>query len=158
MARELITSWTDYQTAIDRLLAIASQKIWIYDEDLVTLKLDAAPRLAHLKRLLSGAHADVLRIALRNGSPLRQQHPLLQNLLTTYDHMATAQETPAQLAHLRDSMIIVDDKYGLIRIERDMARSKLLIDEADELRPYLLKFREIWAEGGERITSSTVGL
>ena len=158
MARELITSWTDYQTAIDRLLAIASQKIWIYDEDLVTLKLDTAPRLAHLKRLLSSAHADVLRIALRNGSPLRQQHPLLQNLLTTYGHVATAQETQAQLAHLRDSMIIVDDKYGLIRFERDMARSKLLIDEADELRPYLLKFREIWAEGGERITSSTVGL
>lgn len=158
MARELITSWTDYQTAIDRLLAIASQKIWIYDEDLVTLKLDTAPRLAHLKRLLAGPHSDVLRIALRNGSPLRHQHPLLQNLLTTYSHVTAAQETPAQLAHLRDSMIIVDDKYGLIRFERDMARSKLLIDEADELRPYLLKFREIWAEGGERITNSTAGL
>ena len=158
MARELITSWADYQTAIDRLLAIATNQICIYDEDLGTLKLDSAPRLAHVKRLLTGNRADTLRIAVRNGMPLRYQHPLLQNLLTAYGHTAVAQETPAQLAHLRDSMIIVDDKFGLIRFDRDMPRSKLLIDEKDELRPYLAKFREIWAEGGERITSGTVGL
>ncbi|WP_295002923.1 hypothetical protein [uncultured Dechloromonas sp.] len=158
MARELITSWADYQTAIDRLLAIATKQIRIYDEDLTTLKLDSAPRLAHVKRLVSGARSNALSIAVRNGSPLRNQHPLLQSLLTTYGHVAAAQETPAQLAHLRDSMIIVDDKYGLIRFERDMPRSKLLIDESDELRPYLAKFNEIWAEGGERISNSTVGL
>ena len=55
-------------------------------------------------------------------------------------------------------MIIVDDKHGLIRFERDMPRSKLLIDEGNELRPYLEKFRAIWTEGGERISSSTLGL
>jgi len=158
MARELITSWADYQTAIDRLLAIATEHIWIFDEDLITLKLDSAARLSHLKRILSGAHSDALRIALRNGAPARSQHPLLQGLLTTYVHVAAAQETPPQLSHLRDSMIIVDDKHGLIRFEREMPRSKLLIDEKDELRPYLTKFHEIWAEGGERISTSTVGL
>lgn len=158
MARELITSWAYYQTAIDRLLAIATKQICIYDEDLATLKLDSPPRLAHIRRLVSSARSDALSIAVRNGSPLRNQHPLLQNLLTTYGHVASAQETPPQLAHLRDSMIIVDDKHGLIRFERDMPRSKLLIDENDELRPYLAKFREIWAEGGERISNSTVGL
>ncbi len=158
MARELITSWTDYQTAIDRLLGIATKHICIYDEDLTTLKLDSPPRLALIKRLVSGTRSDALHIAVRNGSPLRNQHPMLQSLLTTYGHVASAQETPPQLAHLRDSMIIVDDKHGLIRFERDMPRSKLLIDEGDELRPYLEKFRAIWTEGGERISSSTLGL
>jgi hypothetical protein len=55
-------------------------------------------------------------------------------------------------------MIIVDGKHGLIRFERDMPRSKLLIDEADELRPYLTRFEEIWTEGGVRITNSVTGL
>jgi hypothetical protein len=158
MARELITSWADYQTAIDRLLAIATKQVCIYDEDLVTLKLDSPTRLAHIKRILSGAHGDALRIAVRNGSPLRYHHPLLQGLLMTYGHVASAHETPSQIAHLRDSMVIVDDKHGLIRFDRDMPRSKLLIDEREELHPYLAKFREIMAEGGERIVSSTVGL
>jgi hypothetical protein len=158
MARELITSWTDYQTAIDRLLAIACHKICIYDEDLATLKLESAPRRAQIMRVLQAGQGDVVQIAVRNALPIRQQHPLLQNLLATYSHLASARETPPQLAHLRDSMILVDDKHALIRFERDLPRSKLLIDEKDELRPYLTRFKEIWSEGGENTAGSTLGL
>ncbi len=158
MARELITSWTDYQMAIDRLLAIASHKILIYDEDLSMLKLESAPRREQIKRILLSGQSDVLQIAVRNASLLRQQHPQFQNLLSTYGHLAKAQETPPQLAHLRDSMILVDEKYALIRFERDLPRSKLLIDEPDEVRPYLSRFKEIWAEGGEPVSSTTLGL
>jgi hypothetical protein len=158
MARELITSWADYQTAVDRLLAIATQKISIYDEDLAMLGLESAARLAPIKRLLLAGHGDALRIAVRNATPMRQQHPALQKLLSAYGHLATAQETPPQLAHLRDSMILVDDKHALIRFERDLPRSKLLIDEADELRPYLTRFREIWTEGGENLANAILGL
>jgi hypothetical protein len=158
MARELITSWTDYQMALDRLLAIACHKISIYDEDLVTLKLESAPRLLHIKRVLLAGQDDALQIAVRNAGPVRQKNPLLLNQLTTFGHRASARETPPQLAHLRDSMILVDDKHALIRFERDMPRSKLLIDEIDEIRPYLARFREIWSEGGENITSTALGL
>jgi len=158
MARELITSWVDYQTAVDRLLAIAYQTICIYDEDLVALKLESPTRLLSFKRILQTGHDDALRIAVRNAAPIRQLHPKLQQLLTAYKHLAKVQETPAQLAHLRDCMFIVDDKHALIRFERNLPRSKLLIDEADELRSYLTRFREIWSEGGEDISTSTLGL
>uniref|UniRef100_Q47HS5 DUF7931 domain-containing protein n=1 Tax=Dechloromonas aromatica (strain RCB) TaxID=159087 RepID=Q47HS5_DECAR len=158
MARELITTWADYQTAIDRLLVIASHKIRIYDEDLLSLKLESEPRLACIKRVLQSGHDDILQMALRNATPLRQQQPILLRLLSTYGHTAAVQETPPQLAHLRDSMIIVDDKHALIRFERDLPRSKLLIDEIDEIRPYLTRFREIWTEGGESVTVTTLGL
>ena len=158
MARELITSWADYQTAVDRLLAIACQTISIYDEDLLALKLESPSRLLSCKRILKTGHDDALRIAVRNATPLRKQHPKFQQLLATYNHLARTQETPAQLAHLRDSMFIVDDKHALIRFERDLPRRKLLIYEADELRPYLTRFREIWAEGGEETSMSTLGL
>lgn len=158
MSRELITSWSDYQIALDRLLSIASQKICIYDEDLVSLKLETESRRTEIKRVLLNGHGDVLQIAVRNASPIRQQHPHFQILLSTYSHLMRAQETPQQLAHLRDSMILVDDKHALIRFERDLPRSKLLIDEVDELRPYLARFKEIWAEGGENTSSTTLGL
>lgn len=158
MARELIISWADYQMALDRLLAIACHKISIYDEDLVTLKLDAAPHLLHLKRLLQAGPDNCLQIAVRNAQPIRQRHPLMLALLGTFSHRATARETPEQIAHLRDSMILVDDKHALIRFDRDMPRSKLLIDEIDETRPYLTRFKEIWSEGGESVSRTTLGL
>lgn len=120
MARELITTWAEYQTAIDRMLAIACHRICIYDEDLTNLKLESSARLDHLKRLLAGQPAPVLRIAVRNGGPLRHAHPRLQNLLTTYGHLATAQETPSQIAHLRDSMDCSFSKLGRILPQRPL--------------------------------------
>lgn len=145
--------------AIDRLLAIAGQKVAIYDEDLSQVRLDSPLRQSHLKRLLAGRPAgQFVRLALRNTEPMRRQQPRLMNLLGDYGHCVAACQTPPQLAHLRDSMILVDDKYGLIRFERDLPRSKLLIDEADELKPYLARFEEIWNEGGDAVSITTLGL
>ncbi len=158
MARELITSWGDYQAAIDRLLAMATETILIYDEDLGQLKLDTASRLDQLRRVLQKGQRDALQIAVRNADPLRRQHPVLFGLLSTYNHIAAARQTPEQLAHLRDCMILVDNKHGLIRFEREQPRSKLLIDEPDELKPYLTRFAELLAEGGEQVSSTTLGL
>jgi hypothetical protein len=157
MARQLIDSWGDYQTAIDRLLAVASHKICIYDEDLAQLKLDSPARLDRLKRLLNGGGTSPrLQIAVRNSEPLRRQHPSLLNLLATHGHLFAMQQTAPQLAHLRDAMIIVDDSHGLIRFERDLPRSKLLIDENEELKPYRSRFTDLWNEGGGEAVNTTV--
>lgn len=158
MARELITSWIDYQSAIDRLLLAAEQKVCIYDEDLSQLKLDSAQRLPQVKRILHAGGKDALQIIVRNGAPLRNHMPLLINLLSGFGHLATAQQSPPHLAHLRDNMLIVDDKHALIRFERDFPRSKLLIEEAEELKPYFLRFSELRAENGELIGKTTLGL
>ena len=158
MTRELITSWSDYQAAIDRLLAIATETICIYDQDLVQLKLDTAPRQDQLRRILQKGQRDALQIAVRNADPLRRQHPLLLGLLSTFSHIAQARQTPEQLAHLRDCMILVDNRHGLIRFDQEQARSKLLVDEPDELKPYLTRFGELLAEGGEQVSTTTLGL
>lgn len=159
MARELITTWGDYQTAIDRLLTMACDEIWIFDADLAHLRLNTAPRLDQLKRVLkAGNNGPRLQIALRNAGPLRREHPALMSLLGVYGHLMTVQETAPQIAHLRDSLIIIDGSHGLVRFEQDMPRSKLLINEGDELRPYRARFREILAEGGTPVSSMQLGL
>jgi len=158
MARELITDWTDYQAAFDRLLGIASHKLCIYDEDLVKLQLYNPKRLAELNRLLLSAQPGSIRIALRNAEPFRRQQTHLIQFLAAHAHVITIQETTLQLSNLRDSMIIVDGQHGLIRFDRDQPRSKLLICEADELRPYQCRFEEIWKEPGDIITATSLGL
>ena len=127
MARELITSWADYQMALDRLLAIACHKISIYDEDLVTLKLESAPRLLHVKRVLEAGPHNSLQIAVRNAKLIRQKNPLILNLLSTFGHRATARETPEQLAHLatglRSATILAScgcSRCKLVNSPRDM--------------------------------------
>lgn len=158
MAHELITSWGDYQTAIDRLLCLACRNICIYDEDLSELKLDSARRLPQIRRVMQAGHSKSLQIVIRNADPLRNRFSHLIKLLTEFGHQATAQQSPPDLAHLRDSMLIIDDRHALIRFERDLPRSKLLIDEADTLKPYLNRFSELRSAGGESISSTTLGL
>ncbi len=159
MTRELITTWEDYQTALERLLASAKREIRIYDEDLVRLHLDSPVPQAEIRRLLHATrHGLGLRIAIRNASHLQQRQTRLLQLFQTYGHVAAMQETPSHLAHLRDGMVLVDDSHALIRFERDFARSKLLIDEPDEIGPYANRFEEIWAQGGESPIGTTLGL
>lgn len=158
MARQLISNWTDYQTALDRLLAMAGEKIQIYDEDLAHLQLESTFRAEQLKRVLHIGQKDCLQIAVRNGASIRQHHPSLLGLLSTYSHLSAALQTPPHLAHLRDAMVIADRRYALIRFEREIPRSKLLIDEPEEIRSYLTRFQEIWSEGGESLTATTLGL
>ena len=158
MSRELFTSWADYQSAIDHLLSLAAKRIWIYDEDLGMLHLETAERIEMLKRPLASTRQDCLRIALRNTAPLQQRQPLVQRLLAMHSHNSAAQQTPEQLNHLRDSMILVDDAHALIRFDRDQPRSKLLIDEPEEVMPYRRRFEEIWAEGGIPVATTTLGL
>ncbi len=159
MARELITAWSGYQQAIDRLLGMARAGILIYDEDLDRLRLDQSSRLEAIKRILSeGGTRPRIRIALRQGENLLRQHPLLVNLMSTHGHLFAVQQTPAELAHLRDAMMIVDGEHGLIRFEKEQARSKLLLGEKDELAGYGKRFEEIWAAGGEGITPRPLGL
>ena len=158
MSRELFTSWPEYQLAIDRILALARKRICIYDEDLGLMHLEMPERIAALKVPLSTVRADCLRVALRNTMPLQQRQPLLQGLLTAYSHNSAVQQTPEQLAHLRDSMILVDDVHALIRFDRDQPRCTLLVDESDEIMPYRRRFDEIWAEGGIPVSATTLGL
>lgn len=158
MARELITSWGEYQAAIDRLLALAVSQIRIYDADLGQLRLDSPKRQEQIRRVLGAGRQEALHIAIRDGDPVRREHPQLLKLLTTYCHIASARQTPEHLGHLRDSMIIVDGRHALVRFENDQARSKLLVDEIEEVRPYLLRFNEIWTEGGEQVNATALGL
>lgn len=158
MSRELFTSWSDYQIAIDRVLALARKRICIYDEDLLQLHFENPTRIALLKMVLSTERQDCLRIALRNAAPLQQQQPLFRDLLKTFSHNSAVHETPEQLSHLRDAMILVEDAHALIRFDRDQPRCKLLIDEGDEVTPYRRRFEEIWTEGGTPVGSTTLGL
>ena len=97
-------------------------------------------------------------VALRDTQPVIAQCPQALRLIGTYSHLSDIHETPPQLSHLRDSMILVDNKHALIRFEKDLPRSKLLIDEVDQVRPYVARFIEIWREGGEPVSGNPLGL
>lgn len=158
MARELIESWTDHQAAIDRLLPLATRQLWIYDENLASLGLENTARLAQLNRLLVSTKDQPLRVALREGEHFAARSPRLKSLLTPWAHRVEIRQPPGELAHLRDALFIVDARHALIRLDKDLPRSVLLIDETAELGPYLQRFEEIWQASRKNLLQTPLGL
>lgn len=158
MARELFTSWGEYQTGIDRILAAASEELCIFDPDLTQLKLESATRIERLQSFLQAKHNNRIRIALRSARFFREHCPHLQNLLRLHNERLEVLETADHLAHLRDCMLLVDSGHGLIRFDQDQARSKLVTEEPESMTAYRQRFQEIWEEGGTPVSATTLGL
>lgn len=158
MARELIESWTDYLAAVDRLLPLATHQLSIYDEDLAHLGLEGSSRLEQLGQLLTGTREQPLRIALRDGAHFQTRSPRLQRLLAPWMHRCEVRQTPPALAHLRDGMILADRRHALIRLEKNLPRSVLLIDDPLAAMPYLERFEEIWQASRKNLLQTALGL
>jgi hypothetical protein len=158
MTRELIESWNDYHSAADRLLTTAQHSLQIFDEDLAALKLESTEHLASLSTLLA-RHADhPLRIALRTATHFQTHSPRLQNLFTTWAHRAEVRQVPPALTQLRDSILIVDGKHALIRLEKDLPRSVLILDDTLQVAPYARRFDELWQESDINLLQKPLGL
>ena len=157
MTRELLTTWADYRNAVDRLLARAESRLCIVDEDLGELDLEQPARLARLDALLRRPDGRI-EIALRDTSRLLARQPRLLALAERHGGKISVRQLPPDLAERRDGMLLADAAHGLIRFEKALPRSKLLLDAAPEIRPYAELFGEIWSQGGDPVGQRPLGL
>ena len=158
MNAELITNWAEHDLALQKILALATKSLRIFDEDLSKLKLERPENAEILQRFLSADRQHTLQIVLKNTDPFRRNSPRLMKLLASYPQSMTLFECPAQLASLNDALLLADQDHALIRFHKDNVRSKAIIDNTDECRPYLKRFEEILNEGGEQICATPLGL
>jgi hypothetical protein len=158
MDTELITHWSEYDDAVQKILLLATRRIRIFDSDLVRLKLESRENALILRQFLSAAPQNTLQIVLRNTELFRNDSPRLFKLLTDFPHAMQVWECASSLARLTDAIFLSDDRHALIRIHEDHARSRIIIDNAEESRRYLTRFEEILAEGGTPISATTLGL
>ena len=158
MPTKLITTWTDYDSAVQDVLALATHTLLIFDADLSTLKLERPERLALLRQFLSAAPGHTVQIALLDAEPLRRNCPRLMALLAAHAHNFTIIECPPHLATVSDSLIIADNRHGTVRFHKDHARAKIIINDVEACTPYKHRYDQILEEGGTPVTPTTLGL
>ncbi len=158
MKPELITSWAEHRSYLQKILLLATRRIRIFDEDLVELGLEKKENAFFLRRFLSGEHQSKLQIVLRNPEPFRRNSPRLTSLFADYQGKMEVYECDSQLTKLSDAMLLVDDEHALIRFHKDQVRSKAIIDNSSECRPYFSRFEEMLKGGVIALSSMTLGL
>lgn len=163
MSSRLITTWSEYDSAVQDILDLAPGTLQVFDEDLSTLKLERPERIAALRRLLTLRPDDKrlskrLTIVVQKTDFVRQYSPQLMKLLSSHAPTLTIIHAPAHLATLADSLLIADGRHALVRFDHDQARSRLIIDDSGECAPLRQRFDEIVGEGGEALSATTLGL
>lgn len=158
MPTTLIATWADYEDALSRTIAAATQQLWIFDHDLAACGLEKPDRHEQLVAFLRGSPHARLQIALRDPQRLQTSMPRTLKFLTTFGHITSVTRTPDRLAHLRDSMVLTDRRCGVVRFDHNHPRGKMIVDDEDESAPYIRRFEEILAEGGDRVTPGVLGL
>lgn len=159
MTSKLFTTWSEYNEATQELLERSTETLEIFDEDLSSLQLERPARMAALRGLLdSHRYTRRLTIVVRKADFVRQYSPQLMNLLSAYAPALTITESPPHLGTLEDSLLIADGRHALVRFHRDHARARLIIDDTGECAPFLQRFHEIVAAGGEPLSPTTLGL
>ena len=158
MSSELITSWGEHDASLKKVLTLATNSLCIFDGDLSKLNLGRSEIIELLRQFLNSGRQNCLRIVLQNTEALRRDNPRLMELLADRPQSMSILECPPHLAELKDSMVIADERHALIRIHKDHARSRVLIDSAEDCAPYVKRFEEILNEGGEPVGITTLGL
>ena len=159
MSSRLITTWSEYDSAVREILGLAQTTLLVFDETLSSLQLERPERIAALRRLLSARKpATRLTIIVQKADFVRQYSPQLMDLLTVHSPALTIIQSPPHLDRLRDSLLIADGRHVLVRFHHDHARARLIIDDLAECAPYQQRFDEILGEGGGALSPMTLGL
>jgi len=159
MTSRLITTWTDYDNAVQEILELSASTLQIFDEDLSPLKLERPQRIAALRALLAANdYHKRLAIVVQRPDFVRQNSPQLMDLLKVYAPTLTIAQSPPHLVTLKDSLLIADGKHALVRFDREQPRARLIIDDVHECTPYVRRFEEILAAGGDPVSAMTLGL
>ena len=158
MSSELITTWSEHDSALEKVLASATRTLRIFDADLTKLRLERSEQIEILGNFLSADIKNQIHAIVRNAEPLRRNSPRLMKLLALHPQNFLVFEAPEQIAKLSDAMLISDGQHALIRFHQDNVRSKIILDSADECLPYLNRFEEIVKEGGNQVSASVLGL
>jgi len=158
MSAELITDWAGHDTALRKILTLATKTLCIFDEDLTRLKFGSPENAEILHHFLASDRRHNLRIVLKNPDPLQKVMPRSMKLLSLYPTSMSIILCPPQLSSLSEAFLIADSRHALVRFHRDNVRGKALFDAPAECLPYSQRFEEILREGGDRICATPLGL
>jgi hypothetical protein len=153
-----LTSLAEQVAAIDRLLALAANRIRIFDVDLSQTGWGSAPRIDALAAFLRGMRGRRCEIIVHDTRYIEAACPRLLNVLRNYGHAMSIYRTGPEARMAADPLMIIDQRHYLHRFHHEQTRSALGIDCPDEAQLLSNRFDEIWATGEPAITGTVLGL
>ena len=151
-------SEAEYRLAIDGVIALAEGEICVFDFDLGRMGLEQGSRLALLEGFVAAAPQRRLRVVVHDATRLSSNSPRLLGLLRRFPLALEFRQSPVDLRHLADCLVLADGRHGVIRFHADQARGKQVLQDPVELAPRLQRFEELWELSAPLALGTVLGL
>lgn len=136
---------TAYRESIDTVLREARHNISILDYDLSRMQLESPERSRLLNEFVEARGDRQIFIAVQCLALIETRMPRLVNILKRHPHAVEIRSIPDEFSHLSDCHVLVDAKHGVRRFHANQARGVLILDDAEEIEPWRLRFTELWS-------------
>ena len=113
MSSELITTWSEHDNALEKVLTRATRTLRIFDADLLKLRLERPESIEILGHFLSADIKNQLRAIVRNAEPLRRSSPRLMKLLALHPQNMLIVECPESEA-VRVTAILTEEMENVV--------------------------------------------
>jgi len=155
---QMLDSLASLVDAIDGLVALAQQRVQIFDVDLSQGGWQSPARATALAAFLRrGRHAR-LDIIVHETRFIETSCARLLLLLRQYAHAVTIYRTSGEARTAMDPLLIVDGRHFLHRFHIEQPRASLAIEHPQLARPLVMRFDQIWATGEPGLSASVLGL
>jgi hypothetical protein len=156
--RTLITTRKEYLDAVDMLFGMVTRELRIFDPDLSELGLNGEPRIAALRRILSGGRMHRVYIALHDIEYVTTRCPRLIELLLIYPAELFIFRTAGEAARAQDRFVLADESHVVRRPVATQTRGALLLRDGHEGRAMRMRFDEIWESSTPAVSATKIGL
>ena len=147
----------EYETAIDTILHRATNKIRIFDYALGR-EYNSSGRCEMLRHFLLASRRNTLQIVVHDTGTLDRNCPRIFNLLRTYGHVISINETHPSAKLVYDPFVIVDDRCFVHRFHFDEMRGLAGLDDPIGTHTFIERFSEIWEASSPAVFATTLGL
>ena len=148
---------TEYQIALDQLMATAQHSIRIYDRDLQTGDFNSKARYAHLHDFCLAGGARRIEILLEDTAYVQNRCPRLMTLLRDFSHVIEIRQTEPD-SERPDGFALGDRSAVLKRFDKDAMHGQLDPDDAASAAMLHQQFDLLWQRAAARVAATTLGL
>ncbi len=147
-----------FRQAIDTVITAATQEIRVFDRNLTRIQLDQKDRAEAIERFLAGDHHRRLRIIVHDPEHCERYCPRLLAMLRRFSQAVEFRQSPSELRHLSECLLLADRAQAAVRFHRDHPRGKIILDAPEEVHPWWQRFADLWELSNPCLSATRLGL
>jgi hypothetical protein len=158
MQHTMLNSESEYDTAIDQVIAAAEHSLHIFDTDLTRGGYNTTKRCETLRTFLMKNRSNRLIVVLHETDYLTRYCPRLMRLLQLHSHAMSILQTQEHGRVASDPLIIADAKHYVHRFHADNARALLALHDPLGGRQLDDRFEQLQEASSPAVFADTLGL